>query len=97
MENIDLTNSKANVYEPKDKELYIFGHRHPDTDSICTSLAYASFGFDAYLIDTVRLYNNSVKTTLRNPPKYYVLDNGLITAISLSKTPDRGLLFENFV
>lgn len=41
MENIDLTNSRANVYEPKDKELYIFGHRHPDTDSICTTLAYA--------------------------------------------------------
>lgn len=32
---------KTNIFDPKEKDLYIFGHKNPDTDSICTTLAYA--------------------------------------------------------
>lgn len=32
---------KVSEWNPKEKDLYIFGHKNPDTDSICTTLAYA--------------------------------------------------------
>ncbi|MCQ2978566.1 MAG: putative manganese-dependent inorganic diphosphatase [Clostridia bacterium] len=32
---------KKTEWDPKERDLFIFGHRNPDTDSICTTLAYA--------------------------------------------------------
>ncbi|MCQ2911454.1 MAG: putative manganese-dependent inorganic diphosphatase [Clostridia bacterium] len=32
---------KKTVWDPKEKDLFIFGHKNPDTDSICSTLAYA--------------------------------------------------------
>ena len=52
---------------------------------------------DAYLIDSIGLFSNNVRTTQRNPKKVYAIDTGISNAVSLSPTADYGRLLENHV
>ena len=61
-----------------------------------TLLEYVDFMRDAYLIDTIGLYSDSVRTTICNPKKVYAMDNGLVSTVTLSKSQDWGRLLENY-
>lgn len=65
--------------------------------SPATVLEYVSYMQDAYLLDTVGMYDTSVKVTARNPKKVYAYDLGLVNTLTLSKSPDKGHLLENLV
>lgn len=65
--------------------------------SPATVLEYISYMKDAYLLDSIGMYDSSVKVTARNPKKVYAYDLGLVNTLSLSKSPDRGHLLENLV
>ncbi len=65
--------------------------------SPATVLEYISYMRDAYLLDTIGMYDTSVKVTARNPKKVYAYDLGLVNTLSLSKSPDKGHLLENLV
>lgn len=60
-----------------------------------TVLEYVSYMRDAYLLDSIGMYDTSVKVTARNPKKVYAYDLGLVDTLSLSKSPDKGHLLEN--
>ena len=62
-----------------------------------TLLDYVDFMRDAYLIDTIGLYSDSMRVTIRNPKKVYAMDNGLVSAVTLSKSKDWGRLLENYL
>lgn len=61
-----------------------------------TLLEYVGFMRDAYLIDTIGLYSDSIRATARNPKKVYAMDNGLVSAVTLSRSQDWGRLLENY-
>ena len=65
--------------------------------STTTVLDYISYLKDAYLIDSIGLYDDSLHVTIRNPKKVYAYDTGLAHSLSLSRTPDLGRLLENEV
>lgn len=65
--------------------------------SPATILEYIDYMRDAYLMDIVGIYSTSLKVTSRNAKKIYAIDNGIITALSLSGSADSGRLLENFV
>lgn len=58
---------------------------------------YVSFMRDAYLLDTIGLYSDSMHVTTRNAKKVYAYDTGLAHSITLSRTADKGRLLENAV
>lgn len=62
-----------------------------------TVLEYVSYMRDAYLLDSIGMYDTSVKVTARNPKKVYAYDLGLVDTLSLSKSPDKGHLLENLM
>ena len=65
--------------------------------SASTVLDFLSYMRNAYLIDSVGLYDNSLKVTARNPRKVYACDIGLARSVSLSHSPDLGRYLENMV
>lgn len=64
--------------------------------SATTVLDYIASMRDAYLLDSVPLYANSLRTSARNPRKVYAYDHGIAHLLSLSRTPDMGRLLENY-
>lgn len=58
---------------------------------------YISYMRDAYLIDSIGLYNDSLHVTARNPKKVYAYDTGLANSVSLSRSPYWDRLLENYV
>ena len=60
-------------------------------------MEYLSYFRDAYLFFYVPKFSYSQKVQIVNPKKVYAIDNGLVTANSLSFSPDSGRLFENMV
>ena len=41
MNNVEKVKEKSEEEKLKESDIYIFGHKNPDTDSICSTLAYA--------------------------------------------------------
>jgi predicted AAA+ superfamily ATPase len=52
---------------------------------------------EAYLVLSVPLYTSSERGRIVNPKKVYIVDNGLIKAMSRRPGPDLGALLENLV
>ena len=65
--------------------------------SASTVIDFLSYMRNAYLIDSIGLYNHSLKVTARNPRKVYACDTGLAHSVSLSHSPDMGRYLENAV
>lgn len=57
--------------------------------------AYMEHLEDAYLVFSAPLFTTSERVRVVNPKKVYVIDNGLIQAMSRRPSPDRGALLEN--
>jgi hypothetical protein len=68
-----------------------------DTDSIHTLSEFVGYLQDAYLFFSVPVFAWSRKRQSVNPRKIYSIDNGLISATTLSFTADKGKLLENAV
>jgi len=68
-----------------------------DIKSPATFLEYFSFLKDAYLLDFVPMFSNSLKVQARNPKKVYVMDLGLYTESSVSLTDNFGKRLENLI
>ena len=58
---------------------------------------YLTYIEDAFLAFPVPLFSNSIRKIHSNPKKLYLIDSGLINALSIKTTPDWGHLFENLV
>lgn len=65
--------------------------------STTTVIDYLAAMRNAYLLDFVPLYSDSLKAQSRNAKKVYAYDHGMAHAVSLSRSPDTGRLLENFV
>lgn len=52
----------------KEKPVWIIGHRNPDTDSVCSAIAYA------YLKRQTGLYAEPARAGKLNPETRYILD-----------------------
>ena len=52
---------------------------------------------DAFMIYEISQFSYKIKKQLKSKRKLYTIDNGLITAISLNFSENKGKLFENFV
>ena len=65
--------------------------------SASTILDFLSYMRNAYLIDSIGMYDHSLKVTARNPRKAYACDTGLAHSVSLSHSPDTGRYLENAV
>lgn len=59
--------------------------------------AFVDYLSDAYLIHAVPLHSRSEKARQVNPKKIYVIDTGLLNAMSFQMTGDQGALLENLV
>lgn len=68
-----------------------------DVGSTNTISDYLGWMEDAYLLFFLQKFSWSAKSIAINPRKVYAIDNGLVTANSLSFTSDFGRLFENAV
>lgn len=58
---------------------------------------YISYFKDAYLIHPVSVMSDSLAVKRVNPDKYYLVDTGLIRAMSVKNDAERGWLLENLV
>lgn len=58
---------------------------------------YADYIEDVYLAFSTALYDKSIRKTQTNPKKLYVIDPGMIRALTLDYDNDLGRLFENVV
>ncbi|MDO9538066.1 MAG: ATP-binding protein [Thermoplasmata archaeon] len=58
--------------------------------------AYLAAAADVNLVFMIPKFGN-LKNQMVNPKKVYVIDNGLVTAISSRFSPDKGRLYENLV
>lgn len=58
---------------------------------------YLEYLADSYLVYQVPIYSRSEKVRRVNPKKVYVIDPGLVGAMSFRMTGDRGALLENIV
>ncbi len=67
------------------------------TGSKNTILDYLHYIEDAYLAFPVPLYSESIRKTLTNPRKMYVIDSGLSRAFTFSLNNNTGHLFENMI
>jgi len=64
-----------------------------------TLALYVSYMIDAYLLFEVTYFSYSakIKHDVTKLPKLYVLDNGLVNAVSIKYSRNRGQMFENTV
>lgn len=62
-----------------------------------TVIDFLSFMRNAYILDSIGLYDHSLKVTARNPRKVYACDTGMVRSVSLSHSPDVGRYLENVV
>ena len=58
---------------------------------------YISYFKDAYLIHPVSVMSGSLAVKRVNPDKYYIVDTGLVRAMSVKNDAERGWLLENLV
>ena len=58
---------------------------------------YAQYIEDAFLAFLVPLYSDSIRKVQVNPKKNYIIDTGLVRAMTLDHTKDLGRLFENLI
>jgi len=65
--------------------------------SVHTAKNYVDFLAEAYLVQVVDKYSEKPKEIANSPKKVYAIDTGLIDAVSVSATEDRGNLMENLV
>jgi len=64
------------------------------TDAIIRYLSYLE---DAFLLFTIRHYDDSLKKQMNKPRKLYCIDPGMMNAVSFRFSQDLGRLFENLV
>jgi predicted AAA+ superfamily ATPase len=62
-----------------------------------TFLEYFSFLKDAYLLEFIPVFSQSLKIQARNPKKVYVMDMGLYTENSVSTSDNMGRRLENLI
>lgn len=62
-----------------------------------TVLSWMSYLEHSYLFGFLPMFSYSSKAQLINPRKVYAIDTGLVQAMSVSKTEDRGRKLENLV
>lgn len=65
--------------------------------SVRTTIDYCDYLQDAYIFQFVPRYSFSVKKQINNQKKVYCIDNGLITASTLSFSKDLGRMLENLI
>lgn len=88
---IYLLSNYANLFSNSAlKKAAHFGDDH-------TVANYLTYLENSYLIFKLSKFNFKLKTTLQSPKKYYIIDNGLITGLSLKAMPERGRFIENLV
>jgi predicted AAA+ superfamily ATPase len=68
-----------------------------DIKSPATFLEYFSFLKDAYLLEFVPIFSQSLKVQARNPKKVYVMDLGIYTENAVSTSNNMGRRLENLV
>ena len=68
-----------------------------DFGSVNTIKAYLTYITETYLGQTINSYDFSLKKQIRNPKKFYVIDNAFINYISKRASEDIGWLLENLV
>lgn len=68
-----------------------------DLGSVNTVRAYISYFEDAFLFFSIPKFSFSLKQQMYNPKKIYGIDTGLISALSMSFSKDKGRLLENMV
>lgn len=66
-------------------------------NSWATVIKYMSFLEEAYLLVVLSRYSHKTAQRLKSPKKAYMIDNGLITAKTVSSSKDDGRLMENLV
>ena len=64
------------------------------TDAIINYISYLE---DAFLLFSVRHYDESLKQQMSKPRKLYCIDTGMINAVSFKLSSDTGRLYENIV
>jgi len=62
-----------------------------------TVSTYISFLEDAYLFFMLPMFSYSLKQQIVNPKKIYSIDTGMVNALTMSFSEDKGRLFENLV
>ncbi|NLO03490.1 MAG: ATP-binding protein [Bacteroidales bacterium] len=65
--------------------------------SSATILDYFSYFEQTYLLGLLPKFSHSYRAQLINPRKIYIIDNGLINAVSPSHTKDAGKKLENII
>jgi predicted AAA+ superfamily ATPase len=65
--------------------------------SIRTTIDYCDYLQETYLIGLIPKHSLSLKKELSNPKKAYCIDNGLVTANTLSFSEDKGRKLENMI
>lgn len=58
---------------------------------------YLSYLIDTYLIFSLNRFSFKSSLRLKSPRKIYAVDNGLISSIAITHSPNSGKLFENLV
>ncbi|MDD3043806.1 MAG: ATP-binding protein, partial [Methanosarcinaceae archaeon] len=64
------------------------------TDAIINYIAYLE---EAFLLFSIRHYDESLKQQMNKPRKLYCIDTGMINAVSFKMSSDTGRLYENLV
>lgn len=70
------------------------GFQAISTDAVINYLSYLE---DAFLLFSIRHYDDSLKKQLHKPRKLYCIDPGMMNAVSFRFSQDTGRLFENMV
>jgi predicted AAA+ superfamily ATPase len=65
--------------------------------SSATILDYFSYFEQTYLLGLMPKFSHSYRAQLINPRKIYIIDNGLINAVTPSHTKDSGKTLENII
>ncbi len=70
------------------------GYQTISTDAIINYISYLE---DAFLLFSVRHYDDSLRKQMNKPRKLYCIDPGMMNAVSFRFSEDIGRLFENLV
>jgi len=65
--------------------------------SVKTAEKYLRFLEESYILFILNRFSNSEKERIKSPKKFYVVDNGFISAKAVKISPDYGKLMENLV
>lgn len=106
--DIVIRHGVRNAREIKDLALYLLSNvgkefsynslmRLFNLGSVNSIISYVSYFEDCYLLFTVPRFEYSLKKQITNPKKVYAIDPGLINAVTLSYSSDKGRILENIV